>query len=313
MAGIVKHTLRFGVIATIVGGGVVLAAQSPRARALVAQAKTTVAGAVDGAIDDPVALRVKMERMQAEYPKRIDAVRSDLIEVRDQVAQLERELSVARRVVALADQDLEDLDQLLAMADQSRAQQGGIVKVRYQDKVMSPGEASANAANIARTRDAYEQQSQSLENDLGYLRQQEQRLLDVLATLESEYDQFQAQLWQLDRKVEAAARNDRLIAMMEKRHSRIAEYERYEATSLDGLHRRIDGIRAAQEAKLERLAGTASERDYESRARRQIDREGRVEIDLRERAADPVALPERVIDLDEKKEVVRPLAAGRGG
>lgn len=271
MCGITKTFVRVGLITAVVGGTVVILAGPHRVRALVEKARSGIHAKIDHAIDDPAALRAQLKDLEAQYPKRIAEVRRDLDEVQGQVDQLERELQVSQRVISLAETDLGEIQTLLARADEHRQGGAAIVRVRFEDQVLSPKQAYARAGSITQVRDAYATRAGDIEKDLGYLRQQEQRLSDLLVQLETEQTEFQAQLWQLDRQVDAISRNERLIAIMEKRDARIAEHSRYEGVSLDRLRGQLASVRAGQESRLDRLAGSLASRSYEDRARFEAD------------------------------------------
>lgn len=312
MCGFMKTLVRVAVVGTVVGGGLMLVANTARGRALLHQAHTTIGKTIDSAIDDPVALRIKIQQLESEYPKRIGEVRKDLGEVEHQVAQVRRELAISDRVVELAEADLNNLDHLLTLAEDHREQQGfGVVQIRYQDKVMSEREAQGSAKQIQQLRDAYASKADDLRQELSFLGEQQTRLSELLATLESEQAEFQAQLWQIDRKVDAAARNDRLIAIMKKREARIDEHSRYAGVSLDDLNRQLDSIRTQQESELARLAGSGTELGYKDIAEREINRaarRGSAEVRL---APDPIEIRSKVIEL-EGGQRGEPLAS-RGG
>lgn len=277
MAGIIKGVIRVGVITALVGGVVavpaVLIAGPDRVLAVVTQARQNVHQKIDRNIKDPIALRAQLRDLEAQYPKRIADVRSDLSELRAQVAGLERELAVSRRVVELAEADLQGVQSLLARAEEARGNPGEyrVVKIRFGDDSLNIDQAYSKANQIADTRDAFIGRVADLERDLGFLGHQERRLTDLLAKLESERAEFQAQLWQLDRQVDAIARNDRMIEMMQKRQHIIDEQSRYRAASLDQLHSRLADIRANQEATLQALAGSTATQSYETRAKFELD------------------------------------------
>lgn len=301
MCGITKTLVRVGLITAVVGGTVVVLAGPHRMRALVDKARSGIHARIDASIDDPIALRAQLKDLEAQYPKRITEVRHDLDEVQGQVAQLERELQVSQRVVALAENDLGELQTLLARADEHREINGGsIVRVRFEDQVLSPKQAYSRASSITQVRDAYTNRAGDIEKDLGYLQQQEQRLADLLVQLEAEQTEFQAQLWQLDRQVDAISRNERLIAIMEKREARIAEHSRYEGVSLDRIRGSLDTIRAGQEGRLDRLAGSLATRSYEDRARFEAGSESTGYIPLIE--ADAPVIIEQDDDKAQTKE-----------
>ena len=163
---------------------------------------------------------------------------------------------------------------------------------------MSEGEAAGSARAIQQMRDAYSSRAADLSQELFVLSDQENRLSDLLDQLQTEQSEFQSQLWQLDRKVDAAARNERLIALMKKRQDRIDDHSRYDAISLDNLNRQLDGIRAKQEAELARLAGYSAEQDYQRIAEGEINRSNRA-TDGFPFAPDTIELDTHVIELNE--------------
>jgi hypothetical protein len=290
-----------------------LLASSPRAKALIHQTHRNITHAIDSAIDDPVALRIKIKELQSEYPKRINEVTNDLGELQAQVSQVERELAISRRVVDLADADLSNLDHLLTLAENKRDGRAyGYVRIRYQDKVMSEGEAAGSARAIQQMRDVYSSRASELSQELFVLSDQESRLSELLAQLQTEQSEFQSQLWQLDRKVDAAARNERLIALMKKRQDRIDDHSRYDGISLDNLNRQLDGIRARQEAELARLTGTNAEQEYLRSAESQFNRSRRDTTEGFRFAPDTIELDAEVIELDQDYQDLGTPIARRG-
>jgi chromosome segregation ATPase len=274
MAGIVRTVVRIGVITALVGGVAVVAAGPDSVRAFLHQTRQNVKQCIDSHVSDPVALRAQLRDLEGQYPKRIAAVRGDLAEVSEQIAQLNRELEVSRRVVALADQHLQTMQGVLAKAEQTK--QGGgfqVVKVRFDDQSLSLDDAYAKANRVSQVRSAYSTKASDVERDLGYLGQQRDRLAKLLDKLEKERADFQSQLWTLDRQVDTIARNDRLIALLQDRQKTIDEQSRYEAVSLDQVTARFAEIRAKQEAKLEMFGQNSDMENYEDAARSQLDYE----------------------------------------
>ncbi len=310
MSGFIKTVVRVAVVGTVVGGGLLLLASSPRAKALIHQTHRNITRTIDSAIDDPIALRIKIKDLESEYPKRINEVRKDLGELQAQVSQVRRELAISQRVVDLADADLDNLDHLLALAEDKRGDRSyGIVRIRYQDRLMSESEAAGSVRAIQQMHAAYTSRSADLSVELGFLNDQESRLGELLTQLETEHAEFQSQLWQLDRKVDAAARNERLIALMKKRQARIDEHSRYDGVSLDNLNRQLDGIRARQESELARLSGNFAELEYQRRAQTEFDRNGRESSEWRI-APETIELDAEVIELGD--DLGTPIAR-RGG
>src|SRR5262249_13163367 len=157
---------------------------------------------------------------------------------------------VSDKVVQLADADLAALRPLISQAQTARteAAPGTVVAVRFADDSLTVDEAQARAQRIAQTRSAYATRSAHAAHDRESLRQQPQRLEQLLAQLETEREEFRAQIWQMDRQVDAIARNDRLIDLMERRQKTMDECSRYEGGSLSQIQTRMAEVRSKQES-----------------------------------------------------------------
>ena len=276
-----KTVFRLMIISALAIAGVALLAGPHRIGAAFEQVQTTVGAAIDANIDDPVVLRRQLRQLEKEYPERITAVRSDLAELQHQINQLERDQDVAGRVIEIARSDFEtyrrDFANLQTSNDSPEA--SSIVNTelrRSNSRSHRPATMNRLRSRIDQAQNtalAYSQRSQDAERDLGYLRQQEERMLDLLTQLESEHAQFSVQLMQLDRQVDSVARNERLIELMEKRQDTLSELSRYDAGSLDQVEGKLNQIRTRQEARLEMLANAEYRSSYENRARYELDSE----------------------------------------
>ncbi len=272
----VKAGLAAAAVAGLVGVGAALVAGPARSRAVLHQMQQNIHGVIDQAVDDPTALRTQLLELQQEFPARIAQVRNDLAELNEQIRQLERDKTISEKVVALADRDLAVLEP--RMNDASAHGESGVDEVRlaaveFNDHVMSYDRAYAKLAQIRQTRITYQNRANDAEHDLLYLNQQATRLEELLLQLETERADFQTQLQQLERQVDAVARNQRLIAMLEKRSRTIEECSRYESASLEQVTARLAEIRSRQEAELDTLANAQRLTDYEQEARMEIDAE----------------------------------------
>lgn len=274
--GFGKHLVRYGVITGLVGGTACLVAGPDRLSALFETAQEKINTTIDAQIEDPIALRHQMRSLEGEYPKRIAEVRGDLAELRQQVAQLEREREVSERVVSLA---VADMDQMRGLVDRAETTQASlpldgstqILRVVFNNESIDLKEAYQRAGKIQQVHTAYSNRCADIERDLGYLAQQEQRLAQMSEQLETEHAEFQSQMWSLDRQVDQISRNDRLISLMEKRQRTLDEQSRYKAGSLEHLTGRFADIRARQEAKLEALGTSTTTNNYENRAKFDLD------------------------------------------
>ena len=231
---IAKKLLRFGVVAGVLTGaaigGTALFAGTDRVEILLDKVQTGVIETIDQAIDDPAAMRAQLRDLADEYPERIAAVRGDLAELNQQIAALQHEHEVATRVVALAERDLGELEPSLEQAMHLGRENGNRLTsaVEFENRLLTVGQASNRVNQIKQTRATYVNRAADAQHDLIYLNQQAERLEEMLSKLQNEQASFQGQLAQLERQVDAIARNERLIKMMEERQETIEECSRYE-------------------------------------------------------------------------------------
>ena len=277
--GCIGKTVVRGVVITALAGGVLVAVAGPqRAHAMFNQTRGGLLSVIDANIEDPILLRAQVKKLEAQYPGKIAEVRSDLSEVQTQIAQLQREMQIATKVVALASNDLNVVDSQIAQARVTQsANPTAIVRISFNNKPVDLDDAYAKRQQIEQTQGLYATRAQDLNIDLGYLSDQESQLADLLDRLVGEQSEFQAKLFQLDAQIDTIARNDRLIEMMEDRQDTIDAHSRFQANSLDQLNTRLSNIRTEQRARLEAIAGRDQDRDYADEAKYLIDQEGRVQ------------------------------------
>ncbi len=283
MACIARNFVRIAVITGAVGalgiGAATLVAGPDRVGAFFTQTRSCINAKIDAQITDPVALRAQLRDLQAQYPERIGQVRSDLAQLREQRAQLERDLAVSNRVVALADQDSDKLTAALDHAQSATVTNVALgveheIVIVFRNERINLEAASTKLNQVTATRNAYASRAADIQRDLGYLSQQETQLGTLLGKLETEQTSFQTQLFDLDRQIDAIARNDRMIDVMASRQRTLDEQSRYRAASLDQINGKLADIRAKQEARLASLSAVAEHFSYEDAAKSQLDREG---------------------------------------
>lgn len=272
---IVKNMVRFGVVGTLVGGGLIVAAEVARpgsASAIADEGMDRVGSMIDRQIDDPIALRRQLKSLEEKYPAKIDEVRGDLLEVQEQIAQVQRKLDESRMVVQLTEADLGRLEQGIAQGREvSGENPSAIVRITFNRRSVDLSEAYTEHDRIRKTRDTHQTLAEDMQRDLGYLVEQEQQLAGVLQRLETERAEFRGKIYALDAQIDAIARNDRLIKTMEERAQTIERHSRYEAASLDQLEQRIAAMRSEQQARLDAITGSAEERDYTAEASFLVD------------------------------------------
>ena len=277
MTGIFKALLRTVVILGVIGavglGGMLMVAGQERTAAVLGQVQSSIVEHIDLSVDDPSAIRSQIRKLPAEYPERISQVRGDLAEISREIRELEKEQSISERVVNLAEEDLAAFQPLVEAATENQLSSMGSVlssTIRFENRIYTLDQAIARTNQIHQTRIAHTNRAADTGRDLVYLRQQDERLGKLLLQLETERGQFEAQLVQLDRQVDAVARNDRLIELMGKRQKTFEECSRYEAASLDHITNRLKETLTRQEAELDFLANDQSRIDYEELARMQL-------------------------------------------
>lgn len=277
-----KGLIRFGVLAALAGGTAAVVAEAARpgsVSAILHQASGMVGHVIDHNIDDPIALRAQIRDLEAEYPKKIAEVRADLNEVRDQIDQLDRERGVSEKVVELTMADLDLIETGLTRAKAvAQANQGARVRISFNERRLNSAEALAKRSQISQTRAVYQGRVSEIDTELGYLAEQEAQLADLLARLETEHAEFQAQLFQIDTQIDSIERNERLITMMEDRQETIDEHSRYQAHSLEQLQDRLARVRGEQQARIAAASRSHKTHDYVAEAQFLVDQEDQVRV-----------------------------------
>lgn len=296
-----KHVIRAGIIGSIGLVSLAAIAGPDRVGALFTQARGVVNDKIDKAITDPVALRAQLRDLQEQYPKRIADVRGDLAQLKAQQAQLQRDLTVSKRVIELADGDMERLTAALQQAETAKIQNVSYgedheIVIVYKGERITVPVAQTKANQVGATRVAYGNRVADIERDLGYLSQQELQLTQLATKLENEQTSFQTQMFDLDRQIDAIGRNDRMISIMSDRQKSLDEQSRYRAASLDQISTKLADIRARQESQLKSLGKVQDHFAYEDAAKSQLDREGG--LNAAKKANDPKKPAPTVIEID---------------
>ncbi len=312
MVGIVKPLVRLSVIAGLGVGATVLIAGPHRVAALAHAVQGKIVSVIDSNIDDPTVLRAQLRELAATYPERIADVRGDLAELQEQIRQVQREKQVSERVVSLAQRDLDGLKDLLARADEARSSHGPgrVITVSFNDRDYKIDEAYSRATQISQTKAAYQARASDAERTTVYLQQQESRLGEMLTKLETEQAEFQTQLWQIDHQVDAIARNDRLLEMLEHRQRQIDQYNRFDVVSVDQVKQRLTQIQAKQESQFKSLEKSTDRLNYEQQAQQQLQSEdaARSEFDRATKAVETMNKPANEIRIvPETQETDRPV------
>ena len=301
---ITRSLLRWGLVGGLALGGMTLLVGPERVSAGLAQIRGKAQNVVDNLVDDPIALRRQLEGLAEQYPDRIVEVRGEIAQVEQQLKQYDHDIDVASRVVAMTTDHLGQLKTLVARAEESAQQTMRPVAIRFEGVKFNIEEAYNEARRINNVRGTYQDRLASDQQQVAFLAQQKDRLVEILDKLETEYGTFQAQLWQLDRQIDAIERNERLITLTEQQQATLASYEKFgKVGSLKQLEAKLAELRAVQEAQLESLSKKGINTDYENRAQYEMSTEGLSDnpFDVLEQQQ-PSAEPEQTIEETPSKD-----------
>lgn len=264
---ITRFILRWGLISGLALGGATLLIGPERVAAGLAHVRVRAQTLVDQCTDDPAALRRQLAELAEQYPDRIAEVRGEVAEVDHQVSQFQHDVEIASRVVALTTDDLNQLKTLVARAEAQSNSGARAVAIRWEGLRFDVPEAYTEARRINHVRQTYRDRLAHNEQQIEFLAEQKVRLAEILGKLESEYDTYQAQLWQLDRQIDSIQRNEKLIELTEQQQATLDSYSRYEKVgSLRQLEAKLAELRTIQEAQLQALAKRGLQKDYEQEA-----------------------------------------------
>lgn len=272
MSFITRGILRWGLIGGLALVGVSLLIGPERVAVGLSQIRMKAQSLVDNAMDDPMALRRQLERLAEEYPERIAEVEGEIAEVDHQIAISERDIEVARLVVANTTEDLQSLKTLIARAEEQAASTARTVALRFQGVRFDIDEARSEGYRINNVRGNFQDRLAADEFQINLLREQKSRLDEIHGKLVDEYDTYLTQLHQLDREIDAIARNDRLIKLIEQQQATLESYNKLDDVgNLHQLQAKLAELRTIQEAQLRRLEKVGVHRDYEEEAQYQLD------------------------------------------
>jgi peptidoglycan hydrolase CwlO-like protein len=274
---IIKNTFRLGLITALAGGAVVVVAGPQRCMAVLMQAQQHVNHVIDANIDDPIALRSQLRNLEAKYPARITEVEQDLFKIQAERSNIEREFAVDQKAIEITQGKLGQLKDVLVQGEALESN-GNFVRINFERDRMDMDEGYRLASHYDTLLTNF--QASAHENDLylDMLIDQENQLAELLGHLEAEQQEFQSQLAQLDRQVDAIARNERLITMLEERQASFNKYDNpYTAPNSDAVRTKIASMLSDQERRIAALQDKGQMEDIRVRAERelQINREVR--------------------------------------
>ena len=232
--------------------------------------KHRVNAVVAEATDDPVVLRRQLQELADELPEKIAELYGEVSEVDAQIAMITRDTEIAEGVIALTTEDLKQLDDKLAQA--AAVGRNGTVAIHFKGSRFDVRDARGEFNRINEIRLAYQDRLAANQNDLKYLSEQKARLTDVVTKLEQEEATIEAQMWQIDRKIAAISRNEKLADQLEDREDAMQEYDtRFDASSLAQIQAKLRKWETEVGARLQRFDRKIERDDYEQRVIFELD------------------------------------------
>ena len=262
-----RFIVRWGLIGGLAIGGITLLVGPQRVMACIDQLRIEANNAVENLVDDPVALRRQLEDLAKEYPSRIAQARGEIARLDQQLEQFERDERIAIRVIELTTEDLEVLRGLVKDAEIT-VNQSGSGSVFFEGVRYDLDGAYAEGRRIRTVKANYQDRLASDRRQMELMGEQRVRLVSILEKIEHEHETYRAQLWQLDREIDAIERNDHIIAMVEQQQETLSGFDRLgSAGNLDQVRSRLAEIRTVQESTILALTDSGTGADYETRAR----------------------------------------------
>jgi plasmid maintenance system killer protein len=262
-----RFIVRWGIIGGLAVGGITLLVGPQRVMACIDQLREEASTVVENLVDDPVALRRQLDELSSQYPKRIAEVRGEISRLDHQLEQFIRDEKIAIRVIELTDIDLEILRDLVEDAE-STTDTRSRPSIHFEGVRYDLDGAYSEGRRIRTVKSNYEDRLASDRRQVELMDEQKNRLVSILEKIEHEHETYRAQLWQLDREIDAIERNDHIIAMVEQQQETLSGFDRFgSAGNLGQVRSRLAEIRTVQESTILALTDSGTGSDYETRAR----------------------------------------------
>jgi len=242
-----RFIVRWGIIGGLALGGITLLVGPQRVMACIDQLREEANSVVEHLVDDPIALRRQLDTLAREYPTRIAEVRGEIARLNQQLEQFVRDEKISIRVVELTTVDLEVLRDLVENAE-TTTRPNGRATVRFDGVRYDLDGAYSEGRRIRTVKSNYEDRLASDRRQMQLMGEQKIRLESILEKIEHEHETYRAQLWQLDREIDAIERNDHIIAMVEQQQETLSGFDRLgSAGNLNQVRARLAEIRTVQE------------------------------------------------------------------
>lgn len=275
MSCITRSLFRWGLIGALVLGGTTWLIGGDRVAAGLSQLRSQARDMVTAYVDEPTALRNQLQQLAEQYPDRIATVRSEIAEVEHQLNEFQRDAEVAQRVVSMTNEDLTDLKALVTKAETKAESTTRPVSLRFDGVRFSINEAYEEANRIHKVRQAYADRLAHGEKQVQFLQKQRSRLNEILNKLQTEYDRYQTQLWQLEQQIDAIERNEKLIELAKEHEATLENYEKLgKVGNFKQIESKLREMQAIQESQLQTLTRETERKDYEERAEYEMQNTG---------------------------------------
>ena len=268
MGATTRFIVRWGLIGSLAVGGITLLVGPQRVMACLDQIRQDAGTVIDGLVDDPIALRRQLDSLAKQYPKRIAEVRGEIARLDHQFEQFRRDEQIAIRVVELTSVDLDSLRNLVEEAESLSSVNARGITIWFEGLRYDLEDAYIEGRRIRTVRANYEDRLMSDRRQMELLQEQRVRLVTILGKIEHEHETYRAQLWQLDREIDAIERNEHIIALVEQQQETLSSFNRGgKASNLNQVRAKLAEIRTVQESTILALTEMGRGSDYETRAR----------------------------------------------
>lgn len=205
----------------------------------------------------------ELEKLRAEYPRHVAAIRSQLSEVARRESELDREEQRAADIVRLCEEDISYLEDQRAVIGNAHADHR---LIEHRGSRYSVAEAETLTGRIAGTRSLYVDRAADILAERAVLATESEQLEIELHELQAEQAEFEAEYNSLLRELDRLKRNEELLKIRERKHTG-AERHGEAMRTLSDVKASLEKARFEQEERMKAARITRRSLDYETRAK----------------------------------------------
>lgn len=205
----------------------------------------------------------ELEKLRAEYPRHVAAIRSQLSEIARRESELDREEQRAVDIIRLCEEDISYLEDQRAVLAGAHSDQR---LVEHRGSRYSIAEAETLTGRIAGTRSLYVNRATDIVAERAVLEAERDQLEVELHELQTEQAEFEAEYNSLLRELDRLKRNEELLKIRERKHNG-AERHGEAMRTLSDVKSALERARFEQEERMKSARITRRKLDYETRAR----------------------------------------------